>query len=61
MMILRGLPAIVTSARTGAITLSMSQMPWWIDWKCQRYLPVERSIATSELENRFWPPRLDPS
>src|ERR1041384_920741 len=50
-----------TSAGTGASTLSMSQMPWWIDWKCQRYSPVFMSIATIELENRFWPPRSDPS
>jgi hypothetical protein len=50
-----------TSTRTGAITLSMSQMPWWMDWKCQRYAPVRMSIATIELENRFRPPRCEPS
>ena len=39
------------------MTLSMSQMSWWIDWKCQRYSPVRRSSATIELANRFCPPR----
>jgi hypothetical protein len=45
---LRILPWTITSTRTSAITLSMSQMPWWMDWKCQRYWPVLRSIATME-------------
>jgi hypothetical protein len=39
----------------------MSQMPWWMDWKCQRYWPVDMSSATIELENRFIPPRWEPS
>src|SRR4051812_44719928 len=39
-----------TSARTGAITLSMSQMPWWMDWKCQLLagLHVDRDDRAGE-------------
>src|SRR5436190_135970 len=39
----------------------MSQMPWWIDWKCHLYSPVSRSMATIELENRLSPARCEPS
>ena len=53
-------PWIFTSTSTGDMTLSMSQMSWWIDWKCHLYAPVFRSSATIELANRFSPPRVEP-
>src|SRR5437763_14397205 len=58
---LRMWPFTRTSASTGAITLSMSQMLWCTDWKCHLYAPVFRSIATIELENRLSPGRSEPS
>ena len=38
----------------------MSQMSWWIDWKCHLYSPLFKSSATIELANRFCPGRDEP-
>src|SRR3546814_6360599 len=37
-----------------------SQMSWCTVWKCQRYLPVAASTATTELEYRLAPLRSAP-
>src|SRR4030095_554895 len=53
-------PSCVTVSNTGGDEGSLSQVSWWMYWKCHRRFPVLASRASKQSPKRLEPLRLPP-